>query len=85
MKRGIDYIGVGIGAIIFNKQGKIFLAKRGRKATNEQGKWECPGGALEFGESFEATIKREMKEEFGIEIEIIDQFATFNHLIPKQK
>lgn len=85
MKRGVDYIGVGIGAVIFNKEGKIFLAKRGRKARNEAGKWECPGGALEFGESFENTLKREIKEEFGIDIEITDQLATFNHIIPKEK
>lgn len=85
MKRGVDYIGVGIGAVIFNEEGKIFLAKRGKKARNELGKWECPGGALEFGESFEKTIIREMKEEFDIDIEIVDQLTTFNHLIPKEK
>lgn len=85
MKRGIDYIGVGVGAVIFNKEGKIFLAKRGKKARNETGKWEFPGGGLEFGESFENTIIREMKEEFGIDIEVIDQLATFNHLIPDEK
>ena len=85
MKRGVDYIGVGIGAVIFNEEGKIFLGKRGKKARNEAGKWECPGGALEFGESFEDTLIREMKEEFDIDIEVIDQLAAFNHLIPEDR
>lgn len=85
MRKGIDYIGVGIGAVILNKDEKIFLAKRGRKAKNEKGKWECPGGSLEFGESFENALIREMKEEFNIDIEIIDQLATFNHIIPEEK
>ena len=85
MKRGVDYIGVGVGAVIFNKEGRIFLAKRGKKSRNEAGKWECPGGALEFGESFEKTIIREMKEEFDIDIEVVDQLATFNHLIPRER
>lgn len=85
MKRGTDYIGVGIGAVIFNREGKIFLAKRGKKARNEGGKWECPGGALEFGELFENTLIREMKEELDIDIEVVEQLATFNHLIPQEK
>lgn len=85
MRKGVDYIGVGIGAVILNKEGKIFLSKRGKKARNESGKWECPGGAIKFGDTFENTIIREMKEEFDIEIEVLDQLATFNHLIPEEK
>ncbi len=50
MKRGIDYIGVGVGAIIRNEQGEVFLARRGPLAKNERGLWEFPGGAVEFGE-----------------------------------
>lgn len=85
MKKGIDYIGVGIGAVIVNDEGKIFLAKRGKEARNEMGKWECPGGALRFGDNFRDTIIREMKEEFGIEIEVGEPLRTFNHLIPEEK
>lgn len=31
MKKGVDYIGVGAGALIFNTDGKVFLAQRGPK------------------------------------------------------
>ncbi len=85
MRKGIDYIGVGVGAIIVNAEGKIFLAKRGKKARNEVGKWECPGGGLEFGDSFEATIIREMKEEFGITISVGEPLEALNHLIVDEK
>ena len=85
MKKGKDYIGVGIGAVIFNKDGKMFLSKRGGKAQNEKGKWESPGGALEFGESFEETIIREIKEEFDFIVEPIEILQPFNHLIPEEK
>jgi len=85
MKPGIDYIGVGIGAVIINNQGKIFLSQRGPKARNEKGKWECPGGGLKFGESFAETIIREIKEEFGMDIKIVDELAPFNHLILQEK
>lgn len=82
MKRGVDYIGVGIGAIIINNEGKYLLAKRGRKAKNERGKWEFPGGGIEFGDTMHDTIKREMMEELGIEIEIFDHLPPIDHIIP---
>lgn len=85
MKKGVNYIGVGIGAVIINLEGKMFLSKRGQKAQNEKGKWELPGGAMEFGDSFEETIKREVKEEFSIDIDILDNLDPFNHLIPEEK
>lgn len=84
MKKGVDYIGVGIGAVIVNGNGKVFLSKRGPKAKNERGKWECPGGALEFGESFIHCIKREIMEEFGCEIEPITMVEPVNHIIPEE-
>jgi mutator protein MutT len=85
MKRGVDYIGVGIGAALVNAEGKVFLSQRGPNAQNERGKWECPGGALEFGHTFEDTIIREMQEEYGISVAIVDSLAPFNHLIPNEK
>ena len=36
MKSGTDYIGVGVGAIIVDEQGRLFLARRGPKAKNER-------------------------------------------------
>jgi 8-oxo-dGTP diphosphatase len=58
MKKGIDYICVGAGAIIFNMNGALFLAKRGREARNEKYKWEFPGGSVEFGETLEKALVR---------------------------
>lgn len=85
MKKGIDHIGVGVGAIILNRGGKALLTKRGPKAQNEKGKWTYAGGGLKFGETFEECVKREMKEEFDIEVEPIEQLATVNHIIPADK
>ena len=43
MRAGYDYIGVGVGAIVFNEAGEVFLARRGPRASNERGTWEFPG------------------------------------------
>lgn len=84
MKRAVDYIGVGIGAVII-KNGKLFLSKRGKKSQNEEDKWELPGGAMEYGESFEQTVIREIREEFGFTIKPIEWLEPFNHFIPKEQ
>ena len=85
MKKGVDYIGVGVGAAIFNNEGKLFVTKRGEKAKNERGKWEIPGGGVEFGETFEQAIKREIKEEVGVEIEVLKLLGICNHIIREEK
>lgn len=84
MKRGVDYIGVSVGAMIFNDKGELFLSKRSKKATNERGCWENPGGSVKFGEKLEEAVKREIKEEYGTEIDIIEQFLAQDHIIPQE-
>jgi len=82
MKAGIDYIGISVGALIFNRAGKILLCKRSQNAKNERGCWEAPGGAVEYGETLEHAIRREMKEELDIELEIKKQLPAADHIIP---
>lgn len=84
MIRGIDYIGVGVGAIIVGEDGKLFLAQRGVKARNERGLWEFPGGAVEFGETLRSALRREIWEEFHIEIEIGELLDVVDHILPDE-
>lgn len=56
MKPGIDYIGVGVGALIMNNDGKILLCLRGKKVKNEHGKWEIPGGSVEWGDAQKMSL-----------------------------
>jgi 8-oxo-dGTP diphosphatase len=85
MKPGIDYIGVGVGAFIFNDKGNFLMMKRGPKAKNEVGAWMLPGGAVEFGETQKNAIIREVREELGVEIEIEKQLPCWDHILPNEK
>ena len=85
MKRGIDYIGVGVGAIIVDNRGRLFLARRGIKAKNERGLWEFPGGSVEFGETMAAALRREMREEFGIEIIVGELLDVVDHILKEER
>lgn len=81
MRRGIDYIGVGVGAILVNSQGEIFMARRGPQAKNERGLWEFPGGSVEFGERLADALKREMLEEYGILIAVGPLLDVVDHIL----
>lgn len=84
MRRGIDYIGVGVGAIIEDGEGRVFLAKRGAKAKNERGLWEFPGGSVEFGETLRDALAREIYEEYGIKIEVGELLTVTDHILPDE-
>ncbi|GAA1266795.1 NUDIX domain-containing protein [Kitasatospora nipponensis] len=47
--------------------GRLLLARRGAGARDEPGRWDCGAGGLEFGESFEAAVAREVRAEFRAE------------------
>jgi mutator protein MutT len=84
MKQGKDYIGVGVGAMIFNDKGELLLKKRSGEVRNERGCWEIPGGAVKFGETMAQSIVREVKEEVNLNVVIVEQLMAFDHLIPDE-
>lgn len=78
LRRGIDHIGVGAASIIHDGQGKLLLMKRGPKARDERGCWDVCGGAIEFGESVDEAIKREVMEELCVEVKDIDFLEVYD-------
>jgi len=72
MKPGFDCVGVGCGALIVNDKNETILLKRTSKTRNGAGFWAKPGGGVEFGEKVEDAVKREIREELGVDIEIIN-------------
>ncbi len=84
MQRGVDYIGVGVGAIIVDAEGRLFPARRGPQAKNERGLWEFPGGSVEFGERLAEALKREIREEYGVEISVGELLDVADHILPDE-
>lgn len=83
MIQGKDYIGVGVGAVIKNSSGEILLLLRNKEP--EKGCWSIPGGKVEMFETLEEAIKREVKEEVNVDIEITKLITVTNHIISEEK
>ena len=58
-------------AIIFNDDGQILIGQR-PEGKDLAGLWEFPGGKLEYGETVEQCIMREIKEELNVDCEVQD-------------
>lgn len=84
IKPGKDYIGVGGGVLIFNKKKEVLLTRR-YNTRNEAGWWSKPGGGIEYGERVVSAMKREIKEETGINIDIWGYLPHTDHIIKKDK
>lgn len=68
---------VGIGVFVI-RDGKFLMGRR--KGSHGEGTWSIPGGHPEFGESFEQTARREVKEETGLGVENIRFGAVTNDI-----
>ena len=67
-----------VAAVLTDDRGRFLLAQR--PAHKKLGlKWEFPGGKVEPGETPEAALARELREELGIEISAIEPLPRFQH------
>jgi 8-oxo-dGTP diphosphatase len=66
--------------VILDPDGRILLV---RFEFPDRSVWACPGGGLESGESHEAALRRELREEVGLELEELGPCVwTRTHIIP---
>jgi 8-oxo-dGTP diphosphatase len=72
---------VTAGALIFNDAGEVLLLKHRFRAGSG---WGIPGGFLEAGEQPEQALRRELREEIGLEVRHVEIFTSRTFKRPRQ-
>ena len=73
---------VAVGAVIEDNEGRVLLVKhKPERKGYWQGKWICPGGRLELGETLEDGARREVEEETGLDINIRKLLLPFERIV----
>lgn len=81
---------ITVKAVVIGEDGQVLLLKRAKDNNTNAGKWDIPGGLLEFNETVEEVLKREILEETGLEVEIgpvirVSEFPKESKLFKNEK
>ncbi|MGC1087081.1 MAG: NUDIX hydrolase [Candidatus Acidiferrum sp.] len=70
---------VGVGGVVI-ENGRALLIRRGSEPL--RGEWSIPGGTLELGESLQEGVARELLEETGLVVRVLDLIEVFDRIFP---
>lgn len=71
---------INVVAAVIMKDGKVFATQRGYGEFKDG--WEFPGGKVEAGESSEEALRREIREELEVEVNVGDLIDTIEYDYP---
>jgi 8-oxo-dGTP diphosphatase len=74
---------VVVTAAVIERDGTYLVARR-PAGVHLEGMWEFPGGKCHAGESFEACLIREIREELGCEVEVGREVFSTSHAYPER-
>jgi len=69
---------VGVGGVVIHRN-RVLLIRRGGEPL--KGEWSIPGGMLELGEELAEAVRREIKEETGLEVEPVGVLDVFDRIM----
>jgi len=70
---------IGVGGVVVH-EARTLLIRRGSAPL--KGEWSIPGGLLELGETLEQGVVRELAEETGLEVRVIELIEVFERIFP---
>lgn len=76
---------LSLKALVLDPKRRVLLLRRAAPSKNNPGKWDFPGGKMDPGESFEDGLRREVREETGLEITLLRPFGTTMSTLPDRR
>src|SRR6266700_1870173 len=73
---------MGVGGVIIDR-GRTVLIRRGTEPL--LGEWSIPGGTIEVGETLEEAVRRELREETGLEVRVLELIELFDRIYPDNR
>lgn len=68
---------MGVGGVIIDR-GRTVLIRRGTEPL--LGEWSIPGGTIEIGETIEEAVRRELREETGLDVRVLELIELFDRI-----
>lgn len=68
---------MGVGGVIVDR-GRTVLIRRGTEPL--RGEWSIPGGTIEIGETLEDAVRRELREETGLAVRVLELIELFDRI-----
>jgi len=65
LKKGRDYVGVGVCFFCHDGKGNVVMSLRGKNCKDENHRWDIGGGGVDVGEKLTDAVRREIKEEYN--------------------
>jgi len=74
---------VEVAAGLIFREGKLLITQR-HAGAHLGGLWEFPGGKREPGETFEQCLRRELQEELGCDVQVLELVQSLTHSYPEK-
>lgn len=73
-----------VTAAVIERDGRLLVTRR-LEGTHLEGYWEFPGGKCDAGESLDACLSRELREELAVDATVGDEILTTRHQYPDRR
>ena len=70
---------VGVGGVVISEGHTLLIRRSGPPL---QGEWSIPGGTLETGETMREGVRRELREETGVDVRVGEMIEVFERIFP---